>query len=249
MLVIPAIDLQGGVCVRLVQGRADQASVVAENPVETALRWQQAGARLLHMVDLDGAFQGRPRHLPVVAEVAGALRIPVQLGGGVRDLDGVRAVLEAGIRRVILGTVAVEQPALVAEAVKEFGEAVIVGIDAREGQVAVRGWVQGTSLDAVAMGERMRDAGVQEIIFTDIARDGMLSGPNLGSLARMAAIPGLSVIAAGGVASVADLLAISEIPGVSGAIVGKALYTGQVDLAEAIWALDGQAEAPLSKGT
>lgn len=242
MLVIPAIDIKDGLCVRLQQGRADRSSVVAENAVETALRWQEAGARLLHMVDLDGAFDGKPRNLAVIAEVAKALSIPVQMGGGIRSLDGVRAVLEAGVHRVILGTVAVEQPSLVGDAVEEFGERILVGIDARDGKVAVRGWVQGTELEAMDLGEQVRDKGVTEIVFTDIARDGMLTGPNLESLARIAAIPGLSIIAAGGVSSLSDLLAIRDIPGVSGAIVGKALYSGHVNLQEAIGAVqDGTA--------
>jgi phosphoribosylformimino-5-aminoimidazole carboxamide ribotide isomerase len=234
MIVIPAIDLKDGECVRLVQGRAEQLSVVADDPVETALRWQEAGARLLHVIDLDGAFEGKPRNLAVVAEIVRALSIPVQMGGGMRSLDGLRAVLEVGVQRVILGTVAVEKPSLVRQAVELFGERIVVGIDAQDGQVAVRGWVEGTQLDAVELAKQVRDDGVMEVIFTDIARDGTLLGPNLESLARMAAVPGLSVIAAGGVASLNDLLAIKTIEGVKGAIVGKALYSGHIDLSEAI---------------
>lgn len=243
MLVIPAIDLKDGVCVRLVQGRADHSTVVAADPVETALRWQEAGARLLHVVDLDGAFAGKPRHLSIVAEVARALHIPVQVGGGVRSMQGIGALLEAGVQRVILGTVAVEEPALVREAAQEFGERILVGIDARNGMVSVRGWVEDSSVTAVSLAERVRDAGVRQIVFTDIARDGMLTGPNIPSLARMAAIPGLSVIASGGVSSVADLLAIQEIGGVWGAIVGKALYSGHVDLSKAIQAVQTAQDA------
>jgi phosphoribosylformimino-5-aminoimidazole carboxamide ribotide isomerase len=234
MIVIPAIDLKDGECVRLVQGRAEQLSVVADDPVKTALRWQEAGARLLHVIDLDGAFEGKPRNLAVVAEIVRALSIPVQMGGGMRSLDGLRAVLEVGVQRVILGTVAVEKPSLVRQAVELFGERIVVGIDAQDGQVAVRGWVEGTQLDAVELAKQVRDDGVMEVIFTDIARDGTLLGPNLESLARMAAVPGLSVIAAGGVASLNDLLAIKTIEGVKGAIVGKALYSGHIDLSEAI---------------
>ncbi len=239
MIVIPAIDLKDGNCVRLVQGRAETAGVVADDPVKTALRWEAEGARLLHVIDLDGAFDGRPRNLPIVAEIAQAVSIPVQLGGGVRDLDGVRAVISAGVSRVILGTVAVEEPSLVRQAVEEFGERIVVGIDAHDGKVAVRGWVKGTELDAVTLAERVRDDGIAEIIFTDIARDGTLSGPNLSSLARMAAVPGLSVIAAGGVSSLKDLLAIKAMANVRGAIVGKALYSGDVVLHEAISAIAG----------
>ena len=239
MIVIPAIDLKDGKCVRLVQGRADELSVVADDPVETALRWQKAGASLLHVVDLDGAFEGMPRNLPVVEEIVKAIAIPVQMGGGLRSLEGMSAVLAAGVDRVILGTVAVEDPDLVREAVERFGDRIVVGIDAQDGLGAVRGWVEGTQTDAVDLAERMRDVGVQDIIFTDISRDGTLRGPNLESLARVASVAGLGVIAAGGVASVDDLLAIKKISGVKGAIVGKALYSGHIDLSEAIRIVEG----------
>ncbi|MGI6083741.1 MAG: 1-(5-phosphoribosyl)-5-[(5-phosphoribosylamino)methylideneamino]imidazole-4-carboxamide isomerase [Limnochordia bacterium] len=239
MIVIPAIDLKDGQCVRLVQGRADEASVVADDPVETALRWQKAGASLLHIVDLDGAFEGTPRNLAVVEKILAALAIPVQMGGGLRSLDGLSAVLDTGVDRVILGTVAVEEPSLVRQAVERFGDRIVVGIDAHDGLVAVRGWVEGTQIEAVDLAERMRDVGVEEIIFTDIARDGTLTGPNLDSLARVASVPGVGVIAAGGVSSVDDLLAIKKINGVKGAIVGKALYSGHIDLTEAIRIVEG----------
>ncbi|MGI6541668.1 MAG: 1-(5-phosphoribosyl)-5-[(5-phosphoribosylamino)methylideneamino]imidazole-4-carboxamide isomerase [Limnochordia bacterium] len=234
MIIIPAIDLKDGQCVRLLQGRAEDASVVADDAVETALRWQTAGAKRLHMVDLDGAFEGKRRNLAVVEEVTKAIRIPVELGGGIRDMAGIEAVFAAGVQWAILGTVAIEQPEFVAEAVRVYGDRILVGIDARDGMVAVRGWLKGTAVSALDLAKQVRDAGVREIIYTDIARDGMLQGPNLESLSQVAAISGLQVIASGGVSSLEDLERISRIAGVSGAIVGKALYAGNVDLAEAI---------------
>lgn len=234
MIIIPAIDLKDGQCVRLLQGRAEDASVVADDAVETALRWQTAGAKRLHMVDLDGAFEGKRRNLAVVEEVTKAIRIPVELGGGIRDMAGIEAVFAAGVQWAILGTVAIEQPEFVAEAVRVYGDRILVGIDARDGMVAVRGWLKGTAVSALDLAKQVRDAGVREIIYTDIARDGMLQGPNLESLSQVAAISGLQVIASGGVSSLEDLEQISRIAGVSGAIVGKALYAGNVDLAEAI---------------
>lgn len=234
MLVIPAIDLQNGKCVRLMQGRAADSTVVADDPVETALRWQAAGAQRLHVVDLDGAFAGTRRNLHIVQDIVQALHIPVELGGGIRDMAGIEAVLNAGVQMAILGTVAVEQPELVAQAAREFGERVLVGIDARDGMVAVRGWVAGTAVNAVDLACQVRDAGIREVIFTDIARDGMLQGPNIVSLQRVAATAGLRVVASGGVTTLADLRQIAQVPGVVGAIVGKALYSGNIDLATAI---------------
>lgn len=240
MIVIPAIDLKDGQCVRLLQGRAEAASVVAEDAVETARRWQAAGAKRLHMVDLDGAFEGKRKNLAVVAEVTQALGIPVELGGGIRDMAGIEAVFAAGVQWAILGTAAIERPEFVANAVREFGDRILVGIDARNGKVAVRGWLETTQVSAWELAERVRDAGVKEIIFTDIAKDGMLQGPNLESLRQVAAIPGLRVIASGGVSSLGDLEQINRIEGVSGAIVGKALYSGHIDLAEAISRIEGR---------
>jgi phosphoribosylformimino-5-aminoimidazole carboxamide ribotide isomerase len=240
VVIIPAIDLKDGQCVRLLQGRAEDASVVAEDAVETALRWQAAGAKRLHMVDLDGAFEGKRRNLAVVRRVTEALNLPVELGGGIRDMAGIAAVFDAGVQWAILGTVAIEQPEFVTEAVRVYGDRILVGIDARNGMVAVHGWLKGTAVSALDLAKQVRDAGVREIIFTDIARDGMLQGPNLESLRQVAAIDGLDVIASGGVSSLADLEQINQIAGVSGAIVGKALYSGHVDLAEAIARIEGR---------
>lgn len=241
MLIIPAIDLRGGRCVRLVQGRADAETVYSDDPVAVARAFAEAGARRLHVVDLDGAFEGLPRNLDVVTAIVQAVDIPVELGGGIRDMAAVDEVLRRGVQWVILGTAAVEQPELVDEACRRHPGRILVGIDARNGQVAVRGWVEGTAVDAVALARDMGRRGVEEIIFTDIARDGTLQGPNLEALARVAAA-GPRVIASGGVSSLDDVRALTalEAQGVVGVIIGKALYTGAVDLKEAL-ALAGNA--------
>lgn len=236
MIVIPAIDLKDGRCVRLYQGRADQETVYSEDPVETALAWQAQGAKRIHVVDLDGAFQGRPRNLEVVRRIAEACDVPIQLGGGIRNLAAIKELLAAGIDRVILGTVAVEDPALVHEACRRFGsDRVLVGIDARHGQVAVKGWVESTPQDAFELALHMKRLGVAEIVFTEISKDGTLEGPAFDSLERMCGT-GLKVIASGGIASLDDLRRLRAMAhlGLSGVIVGKALYTGDVALAEAI---------------
>lgn len=241
VIVIPAIDLKAGRCVRLYQGQADQETVYSEDPVETALHWQSHGAKLLHVVDLDGAFDGLPRNLDVVAKIAAALDIPIELGGGIRNLAAIDEILSVGVARVILGTVAVEDPALVYEACRRFGsEHVLVGIDARQGKVAVKGWVESTTQDAYDLAVHMMRLGIEEIIFTDIARDGTLEGPAFDSLERMCTT-GLKVIASGGVSSIGDLHKLRDMAdqGVSGVIVGKALYTGDVNLTDAIAVVEG----------
>lgn len=243
MIVIPAIDLKDGRCVRLYQGKADQETVYSNDPVETALRWQSLGAKMLHVVDLDGAFEGRPKNLPVVAEIASALDIPIQMGGGIRNLPAIEEILSLGIARVILGTVAVHDRALVMEACRRFGaDRVLVGIDARAGQVAVQGWVESTGENALDMARQMKGLGVQEIVFTEITRDGTLEGPAFDALERMCST-GLRVIASGGVASLDDLRHLRSLAdkGLSGVIIGKALYTGAIDLGEAIEVVEGSA--------
>lgn len=242
MIVIPAIDLKDGRCVRLFQGRADKETVYSEDPVEVARTWQAGGAAMLHVVDLDGAFDGLPRNLSIVEDIVKAVDIPVQLGGGIRNLAAIDEILSLGVHRVILGTVAVEDPALVEAACRRFGgERVIVGIDAWDGRVAVKGWVDTTTQDAFETGLHMKRLGVQEIVFTDISRDGTLEGPAFDSLERMTET-GLQVIASGGVATVDDLRRVRSLAGkgVSGVIVGKALYTGDVDLADAIQAVESR---------
>ncbi|HEY8418403.1 MAG TPA: imidazole glycerol phosphate synthase subunit HisF [Limnochordales bacterium] len=248
MLIIPAIDLRGGRCVRLVQGDPSRETVYADDPVAVARRFAAAGARRLHVVDLDGAFEGLPRNLSVALDIARAVDIPVQLGGGIRTMAAIEAVLSAGVAYVILGTAAIEQPELVEEACRRFPGRVLVGIDARDGRVAVRGWAEGTGRDAVELAREMGRRGVRQIIFTDIARDGTLQGPNLDALQRVAAA-GPQVIASGGVSSLADLeaLAALEERGVVGVIIGKALYTGAIDLAQAL--AIGEAGSRPARGT
>ncbi len=221
---------------RLTQGRADAEVVYDDDPVAVARRWEAAGAALIHVVDLDGAFAGRPSQLEVVAAIARAVSVPVQVGGGLRTVADVEAALAAGAARAILGTAAIEAPGVVQEACARFGgQRVLVGIDARDGRVAVRGWVAETTRPAPEVAREMAALGVREIVFTDIARDGMLQGPNWTSLGAMLET-GLGVIASGGVASLADVRRLAALAprGVTGVIIGKALYTGAIDLAEAI---------------
>lgn len=239
MLVFPAIDLKDGKAVRLLQGRMEDSTVYAENPLEVAKRFQAEGSEYLHMVDLDGAFAGKPLNDNVIREVVEKVDLKVQVGGGIRTLDRIDELLNLGVDRVILGTIAVRDPQLVAEAVRWYGgEKIIVGIDAKNGQVAVQGWAETTEMMASELAFRMKDMGVQRIIFTDISRDGMLQGPNIESTVQLAQVSRLQIIASGGVSSLQDLqeLQVKAASGVSieGAIVGKALYSGAFTLAEAL---------------
>lgn len=246
-VIIPAIDLRGGRCVRLVQGRADAETVYSDDPVAVARQFAAAGAGRLHVVDLDGAFDGLPKNLDVVTAIVQAVDMPMQLGGGIRDMAAIDEVLGRGVRWVILGTAAVEQPELVEEACRKYPGRILVGIDARDGRAAVHGWVTGTGVDAVELALDMGRRGVREIIFTDIARDGMLQGPNVEALQRMTAT-GLDIIASGGVSGLEDVRTLSRIDGISGIIIGKAIYTGAVKLDEAL-ALVGQKSEDTAKGT
>lgn len=230
----PAIDLKEGQVVRLQQGRMTEATVFSAEPGAVAARWAGAGAPWIHVVDLDGAIAGASRNLDAVrAIVVAAGRAQVQLGGGLRDLAAMQAALDLGVARVIIGTSAL-QGDLVAQAVARFGpERVVVGIDAKGGQVATKGWVEVTQVKATDLARQVAAAGVRTVIYTDIATDGMMAGPNFAEMAVMGQT-GLGIIASGGVASLADLERLGQIPGVEGAILGKALYTGAVDLEEAI---------------
>lgn len=233
--IYPAIDLRANRCVRLRQGRADQTTVFSDDPVAVARRWAAAGASWLHVVNLDGAFgESAAANQKAVSAILGAVELPVQLGGGLRGLAAVESALGLGVARVVLGTLALTQPDVVGEAIRRFGpERVAVGIDARDGMVAVRGWQETSTVSALALAVRLQLMGVHRVIYTDIARDGMLSGPNLPALRAMAAT-GLGVIASGGIASLEDLRAVAAITGVEGAIVGMALYTGAIDLPAAL---------------
>jgi phosphoribosylformimino-5-aminoimidazole carboxamide ribotide isomerase len=247
MIVFPAIDLRRGKCVRLVQGEPGAETVYGDDPVEMAQQWVDAGAAWLHIVNLDGAFAGvlrsRPGtdRLPVnlqrLRDIAAEVDIPIQFGGGLRTCKDVELVLSLGAQRVILGTVAVRQPELVSAAIERFGRKhIVVGIDARDGMVAMSGWQEMSHVKAVNLGRQMSQRGVEWVIYTDIYRDGMLSGVNVSATATLANQTGLQVVASGGVASLDDIRALKEVEesGVAGVIIGKALYTGAVDLTEAV---------------
>ncbi len=233
MLIYPAIDMQGGRCVRLLKGRAEDVTDYGD-PVVAAMRWQAEGAQWLHVVDLDGAFTGGARNLDSAQRIAETVGLPVQLGGGIRTMDDIRDRLEKrGIARVILGTVAIEQPELVRDACAAYPGRIACGIDAMGGQVAVRGWVQGSGVSAVDLALAMREMGVVDVIYTDIARDGTLTGPNVAETAALIRATGLNVIGSGGVGSLADIAALKQ-AGCAGVICGKALYNGNFTLGEAI---------------
>ncbi|NJK40217.1 MAG: 1-(5-phosphoribosyl)-5-[(5-phosphoribosylamino)methylideneamino]imidazole-4-carboxamide isomerase [Acaryochloridaceae cyanobacterium SU_2_1] len=239
MDVIPAIDLLNGRCVRLYQGDYDQSQIFSENPVEVAQTWEQQGASWLHLVDLDGAKTGQPVNLKTIAAIVEALDIPVQVGGGLRDRTRVAQLLELGVQRAILGTVAIEEPELVQTLCQEFPGQILVGIDARAGKVATRGWLETSEISALDLAQRMVAAGASAIIYTDIQRDGTLQGPNIPMLREMATAISIPVIASGGVSSIPDLLNLLalEAMGVTGAIVGRALYTADLNLSEALRAV------------
>ncbi|MCC0176659.1 1-(5-phosphoribosyl)-5-[(5-phosphoribosylamino)methylideneamino]imidazole-4-carboxamide isomerase [Waterburya agarophytonicola K14] len=243
MEVIPAIDLLGGKCVRLYQGDYNQASTFSKNPVEVARQWASEGATRLHVVDLDGAKSGKSVNLSVIEAIAKAIDIPVQVGGGLRDRDGVSRLLDTGVQRAILGTVAVEKPALVTQLCNEFPNRIVVGIDARNGKVATRGWLETSEIEATQLAASMAKEGAAAIIYTDIHRDGTLAGPNMDALRELAESIDIPVIASGGVSSLTDLLSLLSLEsiGVTGAIVGRAIYTGDVSLKEAVRAVgDGR---------
>jgi phosphoribosylformimino-5-aminoimidazole carboxamide ribotide isomerase len=237
MLIIPAIDLREGRCVRLVEGRADQVTVFGDDPVAMARRFAGEGAERLHVVDLDGAFAGAPRQAALIRDVAAAVPVPIQVGGGLRDLPALEAVLGTGARWAILGTSAALEPALLQAAAARWPGRILVGVDAVEGRVAIRGWTEVLPLPALDLARQARAAGAAAVIYTDVRRDGTGRGPNLAATAELAAGAGLPVIASGGIGALDDLRDLAAIPGVTGAIVGRALYTGAVDLRQARAAL------------
>ncbi|MBI2199837.1 MAG: 1-(5-phosphoribosyl)-5-[(5-phosphoribosylamino)methylideneamino]imidazole-4-carboxamide isomerase [Candidatus Rokubacteria bacterium] len=238
-LVIPAIDLKRGRCVRLVQGRAENETVFSEDPVATALQWQAQGAPRLHVVDLDGAWAGAPAQAAIVRAIIGALSIPVQVGGGLRDRASVEQVLEAGARWAVIGTRAALDPTFLGEICRACDERIIVSVDASDGRVAVDGWTRVLDLDAVALVRDAAAAGAAAILYTDIARDGTQQGPNLWSTEAVAKAAGIAILASGGVSCLDDLRQLAGIPGVEGAIVGRALYSGAVDLRRALAEVGG----------
>ncbi len=235
MILYPAIDLKDGQCVRLLRGAMDEATVFGDDPAAQARAFAAAGCRWLHLVDLDGAFAGRPVNEAAVEAILAAVAIPVQLGGGIRDRATIEAWLEKGVARVILGTAALRDPELVRAAARAHPGRVAVGIDARDGRVAVEGWAETTATLATDLARRFEDAGVAAIVYTDIERDGALAGPNVAATAALARTVAIPVIASGGIASMADLRALKQSGApLDGAISGRALYEGRLDLAEAV---------------
>ncbi len=233
MIIYPAIDLRGGNCVRLVQGDFDKTTVFSNAPLEMAKKWAAFGASWLHLVDLDGARQEKSDNRAIICDIASKLSIPVQTGGGIRTMADIDELLSHGVSRVILGTAAVKDPDFAAKAAKKYGEKIAVGIDAKDGYAAISGWEAVSDWKAVELAKIMKKNGICHIIYTDIATDGMLTGPNLAAMTDMSNVFGEGIIASGGVGSLDDLKALTK-TGVSGAIVGKALYTGAVDLNEAV---------------
>lgn len=239
MDVIPAIDLLEGRCVRLYQGDYSLSQVFNDRPADVAKQWVEQGASWLHVVDLDGAKTGQVVNFEAIAAIMQAVSVPIQVGGGLRDRTSVAQLLDLGVKRVILGTVAVEQPQLVADLCQEFPGQIVVGIDARNGLVATRGWLETSEVQATDLAKQMQAVGVAAIIYTDIHRDGTLTGPNLEALRELATELSIPIIASGGVSSVTDLLSLLALEplGVTGVIVGRALYTGNISLKAALQAI------------
>lgn len=236
-VIIPAIDLIEGCCVRLLQGRKDRKTIYSKNPAEMAKKFESEGAKRLHVVDLDGAFSGSPQNLKVVEKICSSISIPVELGGGIRDIKTIQEVFNAGVSYAIVGTAAIKNSDFIKEIVREYGNKIIVGIDAKDGKVAIEGWVNVGKMEAVHLAQKMSHLGVKTIIFTDIKTDGMLTGPNINSLTQMAdTVPNIDVIASGGISSIDDLKAVKELnrPNIIGAITGKAIYEKKIDLKEAV---------------
>jgi phosphoribosylformimino-5-aminoimidazole carboxamide ribotide isomerase len=236
MLLIPAIDLKDGKCVRLRQGRIEDETVFADDPLDMAQRWVDAGARRLHLVDLNGAFAGQPVNTPVVRRIADAFPdVPIQLGGGIRDEDTVQLYLDAGVQYVIIGTKAVSAPHFINDLCLEFPGHIIVGLDAKDGKVAIDGWSKLSNHDVIDMAQHFERDGVEAIVYTDISRDGMMQGVNVEATVKMASEISTPVIASGGISTLDDIKALQAVAeeGIMGAIIGRALYEGSIDLAEA----------------
>ncbi len=237
MLIIPAIDLKDGHCVRLKQGSMEEATVFSEDPAAMAVHWRQQGAKRLHLVDLNGAFAGKPKNGDAIKEIAAAVGkdIPIQLGGGIRDLDTIEGYLDGGISYVIVGTAAVKTPEFLHDACYAFPGHIMVGLDAKDGKVAVDGWSKMTGHDVVDLALKFQDYGVEAIIYTDIGRDGMLSGVNIEATLNLARVLTVPVIASGGIVNLDDVKALCEIEmeGITGAITGRAIYQGTLDFAQA----------------
>ncbi len=234
MQIIPAIDLKDGKCVRLRQGKFNEVTVYYDKPEDAALRWQNEGAQVLHVVDLDGAKEGKISNLHSIKKIREAFRGDIEVGGGIRRIEDIELLLSSGIDRVILGTIAAQSPEFVKEVCQKFPERIIVGIDAKDGFVAVKGWVELTEIKATELALRMQDYGVWGIIYTDIMRDGMLTGPNIEATRALVEAVKVPVIASGGVSSLEDIKRLAEIPKLWGVITGKAIYSGAINLKEAL---------------
>lgn len=236
MLIIPAIDLKDGACVRLRQGRMEDSTVFSEDPVAMAAQWVQAGCRRLHLVDLNGAFEGKPVNGDAVTAIAKQYpQLPIQIGGGIRDLKTIEAYLKAGVSYLIIGTKAVKEPAFVTEACKEFAGRIIVGLDAKDGLVATDGWAEISNIQAGELAKRFEQDGVSSIVYTDINRDGMMQGVNVEATVNMAKASSIPVIASGGITNMDDIIALQKVSsvGILGAITGRAIYEGTLDVKEA----------------
>lgn len=236
MIIIPAIDLKNGKCVRLLQGRMDAETIFSNDPAAMALKWAGEGARLIHLVDLDGAIDKQPRNLSAIRAIMAAIQIPVQVGGGIRNMDTIKMYLDLGVERVIIGTEAIRNPQLVGRACAQYPHKIVVGIDARNGRVAIEGWTETTTTTAVELAKQFEDVGVAAINFTDIHRDGMHTGPNIEATKNLAESVSIPIIASGGVSTLEDIRNLLPLTpfGVTGVITGRALYEGTLQLKEAI---------------
>jgi len=239
MLIIPAIDIKNGKCVRLIQGDPDRETIYSSDPVAMALKFQELGAKLIHIVDLDGAFQGFPINRDIVVEISRSLSIPVEIGGGIRSHESVSYYLEAGIKRIILGTAVVNDG--FKEYIEKYGQSIIIGVDARNSKVAINGWKKLSNFSALDLIKKLNYFGLNEIIYTDISTDGMLTGPNYDSIEKiLTEVPNITLIASGGIATTMDIRRLRDIsrPGLKGCIIGKAIYDGRIDLKEALALFD-----------
>jgi phosphoribosylformimino-5-aminoimidazole carboxamide ribotide isomerase len=234
MLVIPAIDLKGGQCVRLLQGKRDEVTTYSNDPVSTAKRWESYGARLLHVVDLDGAFTGSQRNFNAIVKIRESVKIVMEVGGGIRNIGNMINLFSAGIDRVVIGTAAIEDPEFLTSSCRKYPGRILIGIDAKDGMVAIKGWEEVTSVNARELAKRLELIGIAGIIYTDISRDGMLSGPNLEAVREMVESVKIPVIASGGVSGIEDIKNLVKIRNLWGVITGKAIYAGTLNLQEAI---------------
>lgn len=240
MILIPAIDMKGGRCVRLVKGDLNNETVYSDDPAEMAQRWVKEGCERLHLVDLDGAVAGKAVHQSIIEKIVQSVAIPVQIGGGIRTLEQIERYLSVGISSVILGTIALKNPALLKEACAKFPGRIFVGLDSRKGKVAIQGWVEECEETVSEMAVKMEETGVASLILTDIEKDGMLEGPNFGLMEEVGQVVKIPLVASGGVTTLEQIQKLSKIPGVESAIIGKALYEGRISLPEAITATKGR---------